>query len=387
MKNFYKPGLRVSLIRLHLYLLKFIADILIFIFSLRSRGDDNNTTNNSKGKNTTRSPKDKNKPRNLMLSGFLFAKRAVKSKSKSEQQQDEQDSYGQYLSHKIYEHQLSLASRTQGIKLAEEIKSKRGLLSFSENYFPFAQDMTRAIGLVFLGVILFIHEGRSQTTSSVSRGNFTPERDINLIVHADTTTVDTAKIRRFYPKADLKKYPIIKYDVNFKRLGFPIKGEPLSDFILDFPLDIIDKDGNPRLSTLRELGTKEYLIIDLWAQFCAPCIKSMKKWESMLPEIEDKVVFMGLHPAYAYKTEHDSKLNGFQSEHILGRGADVLAYYFIGALVSGPTIWIKDGKFYGVSSGASKDRQYVKDILSGKLKAIPEQEEYKMIFRKEQTDE
>jgi hypothetical protein len=110
MKNFYKPGLRMSLTRVYLYLIKFLADILIFIFSIRGP-KDNNITNSSKGNSKTRSSSAIKKSKIFIISGILFSKKS--DKRKKEQQQDEQDSYGQYLSNKIYEHQLSHSNRNQ----------------------------------------------------------------------------------------------------------------------------------------------------------------------------------------------------------------------------------------------------------------------------------
>ncbi|MBD1429794.1 TlpA family protein disulfide reductase [Sphingobacterium litopenaei] len=306
MKNFYKPGLRMSLTRLYLYLIKFLADILIFIFSIRGP-KDNNITNSSKGNSKTRSSSAIKKSKISIISGILFSKKS--DKRKKEQQQDEQDSYGQYLSNKIYEHQLSLANRNQGIKLAEEIKSKRELLKFSKGKFPFAHDML--LGLVMLLILFFL----SLPIYSQPKQTYTPQ---------------ALKI-----------------------------GDTIPQQLWDLPIKVVNSQSAE--ITLKYFRNKKLLILDFWATWCGPCIKSLYKLDSLQHIYSKDVQILPVSNENAEKVK--TFLNAKGISLLSGYDDSDLSKYF--PYRSLPhQVWIMGDRIFAITDGINTTGENLTELTS-----------------------
>src|SRR5690606_6839203 len=103
-------------------------------------------------------------------------------------------------------------------------------------------------------------------------------------------------------------------------------------------------------STLRELAKTKFLVLDFWADWCKPCVESMNKWETRKSEIESKITVVGVHMDYEYRAESDARKRGWTSAQIVDKEKAILAHYFLRSDRSvGPSVWIKDSKFFGVS--------------------------------------
>src|SRR5690606_39637454 len=76
-----------------------------------------------------------------------------------------------------------------------------------------------------------------------------------------------------YPDYDADRYPILEYTTDTAHLGYMEVGEPIPDEILDMPLCVENDAVGRDTTTLRELSTTEYLVLDVLANYCATCIE------------------------------------------------------------------------------------------------------------------
>lgn len=180
------------------------------------------------------------------------------------------------------------------------------------------------------------------------------------------------RLRVKYPYIDFNRYAFYIYNVDTTKIGYIRKGETIPDRILDMPLRMVNMPDGRTTTTLRELSNKEFLVLDLWAEYCAPCIKSMDKWEALYPKIKNKIQVVGIVNDAEYKAVVKVHERNWTRPQIIGPTAPILARYFTRYGGVGPSIWIKDGKLFGRTSSKPVSPDYIFQILEGRLDHIPD---------------
>ena len=207
---------------------------------------------------------------------------------------------------------------------------------------------------------------RESTTDSLRRNLLDFEVAISKKNYSDT------RLRVKYPYIDFNIYPFYIYNVDTTKIGYIRKGETIPDRILDMPLRMLNMPDGRTTTTLRELSNKEYLVLDLWAEYCAPCIKSMDKWEALYPKIKHQMQVVGVVNDAEYKGVVKVHERNWTLPQIIGPMAPILARYFTLYGGVGPSIWIKDGKLFGRTSSKPVAPDYIFQIMEGKLDHIPD---------------
>lgn len=176
-----------------------------------------------------------------------------------------------------------------------------------------------------------------------------------------------------YPKADLVKFPMTEHLVDTTRLARIKVGELLPDEVLDLPLWVTNDAYGRDTITLRSEMDKEWLILDIWTENCPPCLKSLNILDRLAHEDDSNLVLMGVYTSwYTYKACIVTRKRGYRSVQILGPSMAVLKQLFLGSRTHlGPAIWIKDGRFFGVTNAAVLSEPEYRDILTGKITQIP----------------
>lgn len=198
------------------------------------------------------------------------------------------------------------------------------------------------------------------------------------------TTTDKDDIRgqilHFNPDANLAKYPLFEYNVKMERIA-PLKiGKKVPDDIMDLPVRIInDRHGRDSV-TLRELSAGRMLVLDFWATWCAPCLKSMQKWKELQPKYGDHVQSVGLMLDYDYKAELTAQKKGWTSPQLVGPEVYLLNAYFCGTPVTGPSAWIKNGTLVGITDATTSIEPILEKMVAGEITAIPEKYMWKSPF-------
>ena len=63
----------------------------------------------------------------------------------------------------------------------------------------------------------------------------------------------------------------------------------------------------------------------------------------------------------------------WKNSQIIGQGGYFFAQYFLGEVLVGPSIWIKDGRFFGVTKATQESHTYITDLVEGNIDKLPKE--------------
>ncbi|SKB84539.1 hypothetical protein SAMN05660841_02667 [Sphingobacterium nematocida] len=184
-----------------------------------------------------------------------------------------------------------------------------------------------------------------------------------------------------YPKVDYTQFPQELFNVDPDMLPQIQIGERLPDAVLDMPLRVVNDAYARDTITLRSCMDKPWIILDLWTEWCAPCIASMNKWEALAKQENSNFTLLGLYASFeSHRAMPEARKKEYVSTQVIGPATSILAHLFFNGKYSlGPSIWIKDGCFFGISqAGMLKEEDYHL-LLEGKLDVIPDYAQWKPI--------
>ena len=235
------------------------------------------------------------------------------------------------------------------------------------------------VGKMMMVILLVGYQkGRAQDIGQVT-GQVKPVHNYKLYEAVQVQNFVSQRELAKYPKSNFEKYPMGKYIVDFTKINQLQVGDMLSDEILDLPLWITNDDFGRDTLTLRTEMDKEWLILDFWTEWCGPCIKSMNKWEKRVEEQEYSLNLIGVYTDfYPHKAMVEARRKGYKSVQIIGESMAVLKALFLGEKTYlGPSVWIKNGRLFGVSDAEKMSDEEYREVLSGKIMTIPAHAVYK----------
>ncbi|MDR2281813.1 MAG: hypothetical protein LBE37_01315, partial [Sphingobacterium sp.] len=188
-----------------------------------------------------------------------------------------------------------------------------------------------------------------------------------------TRTQQVEGEKRRYPKVDFNKFPIEIFKVDADRIPKLQVGQLLPDAVLDMPLRVVNDVYGRDTVTLRSCMDRRWIILDIWSESCIPCLASMNHWEE-LSKTDQSFTLLGVyHSFYTHRAMPETRKKDYRSTQIIGPATAILSRLFLQAKGRlGPTVWIKDGRFFGVSEANTLRDEDYRLLLDGKLNAIPE---------------
>ncbi|NGM72830.1 TlpA family protein disulfide reductase [Sphingobacterium sp. SGL-16] len=319
----------------------------------------------------------------------------IKSKCDSDKlvNKKEIEAYTKYLASLIYEHQLRLKYESGQYKeaLDSEKKSKyfkiiatvlviyllKIVITVPRVYNKF----TFKPCTLFLLLTLFITNIQGQVVENkevIFGGKKLDEEkfknvdltfDVSYHYHFEPENYKhTLKI---YPWADLVRYPLISYNLNYEKTPNVRIGDSIPFIVGSLPFQYVDAKGVVNIGTLSDFSNNKLLILDFWATWCAPCVKSMDKWNEIVKELPQEVAVIGVMLDFDYKAQQFGVQRNWHSPIMFGPQAYIFNSFFFSQQTVSRIAWVKDGKLITITGTQGYDIQLIKDFLSGNKVNLP----------------
>lgn len=148
-------------------------------------------------------------------------------------------------------------------------------------------------------------------------------------------------------------------------------GDTIPDYLWDMPLEVVNHPQDKDTIRLKDYASKKLIILDFWAVWCAPCIKSIKYIDSLLNVFDRDQV--SLIPVNRYDTKE--KLNNFKERYqwpylsVINNTAldeNILGGYqeYLGL------VWIVDGKLFAVPNKSMLTSENILYTISGQFDKV-----------------
>lgn len=143
-------------------------------------------------------------------------------------------------------------------------------------------------------------------------------------------------------------------------------GDSVPDSFWDLPLPVVNHPLGRNTITLREYrGNRPILILDFWATWCAPCVKTFERWNSLAPQLADKVAVIGVHVSRQDKVPGFMQARQWPLPSVVGDIHPLVNAYFFHRQQVGKVVIIRDGIFYAVPSNKGLDIAQLKALIAG----------------------
>lgn len=126
-------------------------------------------------------------------------------------------------------------------------------------------------------------------------------------------------------------------------------GEKLPPELWSLPLKVANYPAGKTTLTLNEYKDK-LIILDFWATWCAPCIKSLNKLDSLQKEFATSIAVIPITNENSAKVLPVFKKRGWQLPTVLG---DTLVRQYFPFYGLPYQVWIRNGQFFGESASAA----------------------------------
>ncbi len=141
----------------------------------------------------------------------------------------------------------------------------------------------------------------------------------------------------------------------------PLKvGDSIPESLWDLPIDIVNAPSQSDSFKLSQFRDKKLLIIDFWATWCSPCIKSIHKLDSLQPIFKDEL------GVFATSYEERGRVNAFLKKQGIklfsGTKTEYLKQYFPHKMIP-HQVWIKNGKIIAITEGSNATGENIQRAL------------------------
>lgn len=140
-------------------------------------------------------------------------------------------------------------------------------------------------------------------------------------------------------------------------------GDNMPEWFWDIELTLVGSAN----STFKLADHKnKLLVLDFWGVYCAPCIASINKWDTLQPAFAKEVAVVAIHVSYPERAVKPFVAKrDWQLPIALDARYDTLLNNLFYAEGRFGQVWIKDGKLFAIPKNSVVSKGLVADVVNG----------------------
>jgi len=143
-----------------------------------------------------------------------------------------------------------------------------------------------------------------------------------------------------------------------------VVGDSVTDYLWDIPLTVVNHPKGRSTITLREYQNK-LLVLDFWATWCKPCIKTVDKWDVIQKQIPQSLAVLTVHMDLAERALPFIEKRGWSLPALVGDNYNIVNRHFFDRYQVGGIVMIYKGVVYAIPSDKGYDTDKLKRLLNG----------------------
>ncbi|QQD16463.1 TlpA family protein disulfide reductase [Sphingobacterium sp. UDSM-2020] len=149
----------------------------------------------------------------------------------------------------------------------------------------------------------------------------------------------------------------------------PLKiGDSIPEALWNMPLQVVNHPTGKDTMTLNDYRDKKLIILDFWATWCGPCLKSFPKLDSLQLGINEKLTILLVNSKGSRDTPERIKnvltkrISPVRMPSIIN---DIVLTKLFPPQALTHSVWIRDGKVFGLTLSNSITKNTLNDAIAG----------------------
>jgi thiol-disulfide isomerase/thioredoxin len=145
-------------------------------------------------------------------------------------------------------------------------------------------------------------------------------------------------------------------------------GDTIPESLWHRPLQVVNHPSGKQQITLNDYRSKKLIILDFWATWCGPCLKSFPKLDSLQADFKDDLAILLVNGKGSRDTPQriknvlSKRVNPIQMPSIIND--TVLTKLFPPQSLT-YSVWIRDGKVFGLTLSDKITKNSLSDAIAG----------------------